>query len=110
MTSPDPLHAMPAAWQPALAHSQFLRQLLAARPPVVFFVQAGAYSRLDDAEAQKARLGMSGLAARITEREQSGRTVYRVRVGPFDARDDAEAAQSKLTESGVEANLVRVER
>ena len=32
MTSPDPLHALPAAWQPALAHSQFLRQLLAARP------------------------------------------------------------------------------
>ena len=53
---------------------------------------------------------MQGLAARVTEREQSGRTVYRVRLGPYEHRDDAESAQQRLQGSGVEAALVRVER
>ena len=75
-----------------------------------FYVQAGAYARPDDADAQRAKLGLLGLAAKITEREQAGRTVYRVRLGPFDAREDAEDAQGKLATAGVEANLVRVER
>ena len=77
---------------------------------VAFYVQAGAYARPDDADAHRAKLAMLGLAAKITEREQAGRTVYRVRLGPFDAREEAETAQGKLAAAGVEANLVRVER
>lgn len=76
----------------------------------VYFVQAGAYSRAEDAEQQRAKLAMLGLDARVTEREQSGRTVFRVRVGPFDHRDDAETAQGRLGDAKVETNLVRVER
>lgn len=76
----------------------------------VYYVQAGAYSRAEEAEQQRARLAMLGLSAKITEREQSGRTVYRVRIGPHDMRADAEAQQSKLQSSGVESQLVRVEK
>ena len=75
-----------------------------------FFVQAGAYARAEDAEAQRAKLALIGMAARVTEREQSGRTVYRVRLGPFDSRDAAGDVQGHLAGAGVEANLVRVER
>ena len=75
-----------------------------------YWVQAGAYARLDDAEAQRAKLAMLGQSAKVLEREQSGRSVYRVRVGPFDERTDAETTQSKLGEAGVESNLVRTER
>ena len=75
-----------------------------------FFVQAGAYTRQEDAEAQRARLALMDLSARITEREQAGRTVYRVRLGPFDGRSDAEDAQARLSGAGIDANLVRVER
>ena len=82
----------------------------AAAVGTAFFVQAGAYARVEDAEAQRAKLALMGQDARITEREQSGRTVYRVRVGPFDARGPAEDVQGRLTGAGVEANLVRVER
>jgi cell division protein FtsN len=82
----------------------------APAPVAAFFVQAGAYARPDDADAQRAKLAMLGLSAKITEREQAGRTVYRVRLGPFDAREPAEDAQAKLAAGGIEANLVRVER
>jgi cell division protein FtsN len=78
--------------------------------PFVYFVQAGAFAQTDDAEQQRAKLAMLGFEARLSEREQSGRPMYRVRVGPFDKRDEAEAAKDKLTGAGVEANLVRVQR
>ena len=77
---------------------------------VAFFVQAGAYARQEDADAQRAKLALIGLAAKISEREQSGRTIYRVRLGPFEQRAGAEEAQSKLVSAGIDANLVRVER
>jgi len=75
-----------------------------------YFVQVGAYARPEDAEQQRARVGLMGLSAKITEREQSGRTVYRVRLGPFDRKEAADAAQERLAGNGVEAALVRVER
>jgi cell division protein FtsN len=81
-----------------------------ATEPFTYFVQAGAYSRTEEAEQQRARLAMLGYTARITEREQAGRTVYRVRVGPFEQKDQADAARVQLDGSGVEAALVRVQR
>jgi cell division protein FtsN len=70
----------------------------------------GAYSRAEDAEQQRARLAMLGFAARVSEREQAGRTVYRVRLGPFERKDEADATQERLKGNAVESALVRVER
>jgi cell division protein FtsN len=76
----------------------------------IYFVQVGAYARREDAEQQHARIGLLGMPAKVSEREQSGRTVYRVRLGPFDRKEEADAVQERLTGNGVEAALVRVER
>jgi len=76
----------------------------------IYFVQAGAYTRQEDAEAQRAKLALSGFSAKVMEKEQSGRTVFRVRTGPFESRDEADTQQQKLQAAGVEANLVRVQR
>ena len=78
--------------------------------PFIYFVQAGAYTRGEDAEQQRANLALLGIAAKVSEREQSGRTVYRVRLGPYDKKEEADAAQEKLQAASVEAVLVRVER
>ena len=75
-----------------------------------YFVQAGAFGRVEDAEAQRAKLAMSGLAAKVTEREQSGRTVYRVRLGPFDRKEEAAQVKEKLESAGVESALVQVQK
>ena len=82
----------------------------AGAEPFNYFVQVGAFRTPEDAESQRARLSLTGLEARVTEREQSGRMVYRVRVGPFDKREDAERAKDKLDASGVDTVLVRVQR
>ncbi|HJV61536.1 MAG TPA: SPOR domain-containing protein [Albitalea sp.] len=78
--------------------------------PFSYFVQVGAYARPEDAEAQRAKLAMLGMTAKVTEREQAGRTVYRVRVGPFDHKDEADSTKDKLDASGMESSLVRVQR
>ena len=84
-----------------------------ARPAIdafVYFVQAGAYTRSEDAEQQRARLAIIGQGAKITEREQAGRTVYRVRLGPYPSREEADALTSRLQEQGIESQIVRVEK
>jgi cell division protein FtsN len=81
-----------------------------AADPFVYFVQTGAFTRNEDAEQQRARLALMGLTARITEREQAGRTMYRVRLGPYPSRDEADNQQTKLQEQSIETQLVRVEK
>jgi cell division protein FtsN len=85
-------------------------KLAAGTDPFLYFVQAGAYGRTEDAEQQRAKLAMLGVEGKLTEREQAGRTVYRVRIGPFERKGDADATKAKLGDAGVEAALVRVQR
>lgn len=105
--APTPAATSTTATAPAAAAP---KPAAASGDPFLYFVQAGAYTKPDDAEQQRARIAMLGFAAKVTEREQVGRTMYRVRVGPFETKDGAETAQSKLQQSGVDAALVRVER
>ncbi len=82
----------------------------AATDPFAYFVQAGAFRTSDDADAQRARLQLMGVEARVTEREQAGRTVYRVRVGPFQNKDAADRVKDRLDGNGFDSALVRVQR
>ena len=78
--------------------------------PFTYFIQAGAFRTPEDAEQQRARLMLLGVQARVSEREPSGRTVYRVRIGPFERKDDADKAKSRLDGNSIETALVRVQR
>ena len=82
----------------------------AAGDPFNYFVQAGAFRTPEDAEQQRIKLSLMGLPARVSEREQSGRMVYRVRLGPFDKKDDADKVKVRLDTGGLEATLVRVQK
>jgi cell division protein FtsN len=78
--------------------------------PFMYFVQAGAFRTSEDAEAQRAKLSLMGIDARVTEREQAGRQVYRVRLGPFTNKDEADRQKEKLDAGGFDTALVRVQR
>lgn len=82
----------------------------AGADPFHYFVQAGAFRTPEDAEQQRARLLLLGMQARVSEREQAGRTVYRVRLGPFNKKDDADKAKERLDNNSIETALVRVQR
>lgn len=97
--SADPLGDLAAA-----------RSAVPGGDPFIYFVQAGAFRTPEDAEAHRAKLSLMGIDAKVTEREQSGRQVFRVRVGPFEKKDDADRQKEKLESGGIETALVRVQR
>jgi cell division protein FtsN len=70
----------------------------------------GAYRTSNDADAQKAKLAMMGLDAKVSERDQAGRTVFRVRLGPFADKAAAEKIRTRLESGGIDNTLVRVQR
>ena len=78
--------------------------------PFSYFIQVGAFRTPEDAEQQRAKLSLMGFQTKVTEREQSGRTVYRVRLGPFDKKDEADRTKEKLDGQSIETALVRVQR
>ena len=75
--------------------------------PFSYFVQTGAYASAEDAESQRGKLALLGYAAKVVEREQSGRTVHRVRLGPFEEKAEADSTKENLVAGGFEAVLVR---
>ena len=99
---------MDAAWWAATA-TQAVPAPEAADGPR-YLIQAGAFRSTEDAEAQRAKLSLMGIEARVTEREQSGRQVFRVRLGPFDRKEDADRQKEKIEAGGFETALVRVQR
>lgn len=116
VAAPQPVKAEPKA--AAAASGDPLGDLAKARTsstpntgdPFDYFVQAGAFRTAEDAEAQRAKLAIMGWEAKVTEREQAGRTVFRVRVGPYGKKDDADRTKEKLDTAGMETALVRVQR
>ena len=83
---------------------------VASAEPFTYFVQVGAFKNLADAESHRAKLQLSGIEAKISEREQAGQAVFRVRVGPFDKKEEADKSKEKLDEAGLATSLVRVQR
>lgn len=81
-----------------------------AADPYSYYIQVGAFRTSTDADAMRAKLALQGFDAKVSEREQSGRTVFRVRLGPFDTKTSAEATRARLDKQGVENTLVRVQR
>ena len=113
--APVPVPAPKAEIKPAVSADP-LGDLAKARAagvsaePFSYFVQVGAFRTPEDAESQRAKLSLGGVEAKVSEREQAGRAVFRVRVGPFDKKDDADKAKAKLDAAGMETALVRVQR
>ena len=105
-----PAASTPAAPAPAASTPQPANKAPATNDPFTYFVQAGAFKSAADADAQKAKLSMMGIEAKVSEREQAGRAIFRVRSGPFDDKDQAEKIKARLDASGMDAALVRVQR
>ncbi len=75
---------------------------------LVFYVQAGAFGEIGDAENQRAKLALMGVDARVSKDVVNERTIYRVRSGPFRTRGAALSTRQKLTDQNIESVVVAV--
>lgn len=73
-----------------------------------YYLQAGAFREMNDADATKAKLALMGVAATIAERKSELGTLYRVRVGPFSEIEAMNRTRVRLSDNGVDAAVVRV--
>lgn len=76
----------------------------------IYFLQAGAFREMSDAENTRAKLALLGFEAAITDRTTDGGVLHRVRVGPYNGVESMNKARAKLLDSGIDVAIVRNQR
>lgn len=90
-----------------LARVAVARADAAADDKVVYFLQAGAFREVADAENVRAKLALLGFEAAISDRASDAGVLHRVRIGPFNQVDAMNKARAKLLDGGVDVAIVR---
>ena len=73
----------------------------------IYYLQAGAFREMSDAENTRAKLALLGFEANITDRTTDGGVLHRVRVGPYTQVEAVNKARAKLLDSGIDVAIVR---
>jgi len=76
----------------------------------IYYLQAGAFREISDAEATRAKLALLGFEAAISDRNSDSGVLHRVRLGPFNQVETMNKARAKLLDSGVDVAIVRNQR
>ena len=91
-----------------LADNQAESKPLAVGDP--HFLQAGSFSKADDAAKIQARLALLGLESSIQTATIPDKGVwYRVRLGPYKDMDELNRTRDSLKQNGVEATPTRTQ-
>lgn len=110
----DPADAKPSKATVAADHE--LARVAAARADaqddskVTYFLQAGAFREMSDAESTRAKLALLGFEAAISDRTSDAGVLHRVRVGPYGQVEAMNKARAKLIDAGVDVAIVRNQR
>jgi cell division protein FtsN len=110
-------HAATAAPAAAPAEAPAARELARVLAPraetgggddkVIYFLQAGAFREISDAESTRGKLALLGFEATISDRVSDAGTLHRVRIGPFSQVESMNRARAKLVDSGIDVAIVR---
>src|SRR5471032_1466901 len=79
----------------------------AASDKWIYYLQAGAFQNMADAESTRGKLALLGFEAAISDRSTDNGVLHRVRIGPFNQVDAMNRARTKLSENGVDVAVVR---
>lgn len=107
----EPGEAKPSKATVAAEHE--LARVAAARAEavddtkVVYFLQAGAFREMGDAESTRAKLALLGFEASISDRTSDAGVLHRVRIGPYGQVESMNKARAKLIDAGVDVAIVR---
>lgn len=98
--APAPAPAAPAP-APAPAAAE------AGEDKIIYYLQAGAFREMADAENTRAKLALLGFEAAITDRANGADVLHRVRIGPYNQVETMNRARAKLIDAGVDVAIVR---
>jgi cell division protein FtsN len=74
---------------------------------IIYYLQAGAFRAIIDAENTRAKLALLGFDATLSERTTDAGVLHRVRIGPFNQVEDMNQARAKLLDNGIDVAIVR---
>ena len=84
-------------------------EAVAIDAPGLYMLQAGSFLTAEDAEAQRARLGLLGIESRIQRVTIDDRAFHRVRVGPIEDIDELNSILGRLRNANVDSMVMRVD-
>lgn len=73
----------------------------------VYYLQAGAFREVGDAENTRAKLALLGFEATVSDRATDAGVLHRVRMGPFTQVEAMNKVRAKLSENGIDVAVVR---
>lgn len=100
-------HAVPAA---APATTTASAANTAGSGEYIYYLQAGAFRNMPDAEATRAKLALLGFEAAISDSTRESGVLHHVRLGPYNQVESMNKARAKLLDNGVDVAIVRKQR
>ena len=76
--------------------------------PGLYVLQAGSFSRYEDADRRRAELALQGIESSIQRVTIDDRTYHRVRIGPIDDLDELNMLRSRLRAARIDALRIRL--
>lgn len=106
--APAPVVNKPAATPHAPASA-----VTASKPAdskATYYLQAGSFTNVNDADKVKAKLALLGMEANVQPANIPDKGVwYRVRLGPYHGADEMNAALNTLKQNGINAAPIRAQ-
>ena len=104
-----PAPKTPAAAAPAPQAKADVKEAKAdaASDKWIYYLQAGAFHDMSDAESTRGKLALLGFEAAISDRSTDAGVLHRVRIGPFNQLEAMNRARTKLSENGIDVAVVR---
>ncbi|MBT8097969.1 MAG: SPOR domain-containing protein [Woeseia sp.] len=84
------------------------RQPQAVIEPGVYILQAGSFSKHEDADRRRAELALQGIESSIQRVAIDDRTYHRVRIGPISDLNELNLLRSRLRQAKIDALRIRV--
>jgi cell division protein FtsN len=76
--------------------------------PGLYILQAGSFTRFEDADRRRAELALQGIESTIQRVTIDDRTYHRVRIGPTDDLEELNILRSRLRAAQIDAIRIRL--
>ena len=76
--------------------------------PGLYILQAGSFTRYEDADRRRAELALQGIESAIQRVTIDDRTYHRVRIGPTDDLEELNMLRSRLRAAKIDAIRIRL--
>jgi cell division protein FtsN len=76
--------------------------------PGVYVLQAGSFSKYEDADRRRAELALHGIESRIQRVSIDDKTYHRVRIGPVDDLNELNVLRSRLRQAQIDVLRIRL--